>query len=80
MAKNKDESNSIGGSMKPLTERLVQAAAILVFLYIGWNLSVNTVVTLVKRNMQVQVLTQKLNQCQVALKDVIVPSADTSKK
>lgn len=66
--------------MKPLTERLVQAAAILVFLYIGWNLSVNTVVTLVKRNMQVQVLTQKLNQCQVALKDVIVPSADTSKK
>ena len=71
MSKNKDESN--GGSMSKLTERLMQAAAILVFLYIGWNLSVNTVVALVQRNMRVQVLTQKLNQCQVALKNVVVP-------
>ena len=80
MSKNKDESNLIGGSMKPLTERLVQGAAILVFLYIGWNLSVNTVVALVQRDMQVQVLSQKLNQCQVALKDVVKPSATPSTK
>lgn len=80
MSKNKDESNlAVGGSMKPLTERLVQATAILVFLYIGWNLSVNTVVALVQRNIQVQALSQKLNQCQVALKNV-VRSAPAPKK
>ena len=70
----KDESNLVGGSMSKLTERLLQGAAVLVFLYIGWNLSVNTVVALVQRNMQVQVLSQKLQQCQVALKDVVVPA------
>ena len=75
MSRNKDESNSaVGGSMSKLTERLLQGAAILVFLYIGWNLAVNTVVALVQRNMQVQVLNQKLNQCQVALKNVVVPA------
>ena len=75
MSRSKDESNlTAGGSMSKLTERLLQGACILVFLYIGWNLSVNTVVALVQRNVQVQVLSQKLQQCQVALKDVVVPA------
>lgn len=56
--------------MKPLTERLLQAAAIVVFLYIGWNLSVNTVVALIRKNVEIGQLGQQLKQCQETLKDV----------
>jgi len=66
--------------MKPITERLLQAAAILVFVYIGWNLSVSTVVTLIRRNVQVTQLSAKLQTCEVALKDVVATEKKTEKK
>jgi len=66
MKEIKGKSNSIGGSMSKLTERLIQAASVAVVLFVIWNISANTVIALVKKNMeisnlqrQVQVLQQR---------------------
>ena len=52
--------------MKPLTERLVQAAAIAILIWVTWSVAANTVLSLVRKNMeinnlqrQVQVLQQR---------------------
>ncbi len=50
--------------MKPLTERLIQAAAVAVLLWVTWNLAANTVLALVRKNMEINSLQRQVQVLQ----------------
>ncbi len=56
----KDESDSTAVSIKPVTERLIQLASIAVLVYVVWTVSANTVVSLVKKNMEISNLQRQV--------------------
>ena len=50
--------------MKPLTERLIQAAAVAVLLWVTWNFAATTVLALVRKNMEINSLQRQVQVLQ----------------
>ena len=50
--------------MKPLTERLVQAAAIAILIWVTWSVAANTVLSLVRKNMEINSLQRQVHVLQ----------------
>lgn len=53
--------------MKPFTERLIQIAAVIAIAFYGWNFAVQTVLTIIERNNQIQQLQMQLKSCEQRL-------------
>ncbi len=50
--------------MRPLTERLVQAAAIAILIWVTWSVAANTVLSLVRKSMEINSLQRQVQVLQ----------------
>ena len=50
--------------MKPLTERLIQAAAVALLVWFTWTVAANTVLSLVRKNMEINSLQRQVQVLQ----------------
>jgi len=50
--------------MKPLTERLIQAASVALLVWFTWTVAANTVLSLVRKNMEINSLQRQVQVLQ----------------